>query len=108
MIQLKYGEWRFPSETTFCPVKGCRIQFNCNSDARLHYEHQHAMNALLCPICQKPIRIDLKKNGMQMHYKQMHPDAELPYGLSKTANQSVHQMAHVEEVRHAQMFIYFK
>lgn len=71
-------QWRFPKYSSACPVLGCRIQFRNRSEAIAHYKERHAMNAILCSICDKPIRIDTKPNGFIDHYQRLHPNVNLP------------------------------
>lgn len=85
LIRLKYGEWRFP-ETSFCPVISCSKRFDSRLDALVHYKQHHAMHAILCHVCEpnKPIRIDAHKNGFISHFRTVHPNHKIPYGLDKT------------------------
>lgn len=85
LIQLKYGKWRFP-DIMSCPVISCGKQFGSRHDAMVHYKQQHAMHAILCHICKpnKPIRIDAHKNGFIAHFRGIHPNHIIPYGLGKT------------------------
>lgn len=97
MIQLKYGEWRFP-DTLVCPVNGCGIHFQIRLDAMIHYKQKHAMDAMLCHLCQKPIRTDLNPKALVYHFRNMHPNQEIPYGLHTSTNQSTDQKSRAEEV----------
>lgn len=80
MVQLKYGKWQFP-QVTKCPVVGCRDAFESRFDAMLHYKQHHAMEAILCNFCAKPIRIDCNKDGFVRHFQRLHPNQKIPYGL---------------------------
>lgn len=48
-------QWRFPKGSKKCPVGNCRKIFKVRSDAIAHYKKRHAMDAILCEICDKPI-----------------------------------------------------
>lgn len=98
MIQLKCGEWRFP-QTSCCPVNGCGIQFGSRLDAIMHYEQRHAMNAVLCHLCNRPIRTDVQSDALTRHFRKLHPNQEIPYRLGKNRIQSADAMFHAEEVR---------
>lgn len=81
-------KWRFPTGLKHCPLRRCRIQFGVRSDAITHYRNRHACYSILCPLCVKPIcaqAITFIKN----HYKRVHPNEELPYGLSRKTEQRV-------------------
>lgn len=83
LIQLKYGKWRFPQQTG-CPVISCGKQFGKRLDAMLHYEKVHAMNAIYCRLCNKPVRTDVHKDEFIRHFQKKHPNQEIPYGLGRT------------------------
>lgn len=80
-------QWQFPKQLTYCPVLSCRIQFRNRSEAIAHYKERHAMNAILCSLCNKPIRTDTKNSSKEFisHYRRMHPDAELPIDFEETS-----------------------
>lgn len=82
MIYLTGGghisQWHFPENTSICPVLGCHLQFQTRFQAIEHYRQRHAMYAILCKICSKPIRIDTKKDAFVSHYRRMHPDQAVP------------------------------
>lgn len=78
-------QWNFP-DTTLCPVMNCRLRFQNRSQAIEHYREKHAKFAILCSICDKPIRVDTNKNGFIYHYRATHPNHPLPFDFESTLN----------------------
>lgn len=53
---LRYAEteWAFP-EVNECPHRGCVRNFSSCALTKKHYQQEHAKNATLCKVCDKPI-----------------------------------------------------
>lgn len=85
-------QWRFPMEKKNCPVSNCRKMFENRSSAIEHYKSQHANNALLCPICVKPISMGFRRNFVG-HYTRLHPHLPIPYDLASNHQQSTYPRA---------------
>lgn len=66
-------QWRFPKDLKKCPVQNCTLQFKTRSTAIVHYKKQHAMDAVLCSICDKPISTKHRETFTK-HYSRMHPN----------------------------------
>lgn len=75
------------------------MRFDSRPDAIIHYKQRHAIHSVLCQFCNKPIRIDIQCDGFAKHFRNMHPDQEIPYGLGKRTNRSTDQVFHAEKVR---------
>lgn len=78
-------QWNFPENITICPVISCRLQFQNRLQAIDHYKERHAKYAILCSICNKPIRVDIRTNEFIYHYRRSHPNEPLPLDFEGTA-----------------------
>lgn len=65
--------WKFPKDSTKCPIKSCLSKFEVRSNAIDHYKKCHAMNAMYCKICDKPIATQGNVRNFESHYNRMHP-----------------------------------
>lgn len=67
--------WKFPKDYGGkCPVKACLAKCEVRSDAIDHYKKYHAMNAMYCKICRKPIATTRGYSiNFQAHNIRMHP-----------------------------------
>lgn len=79
-------QWRFPVHSNECPLKSCREKFGLRSDAIAHYKRQHAMNAIHCAICDRPISTGKLRWNFIQHYKIMHPGVKMPFDFEKWIN----------------------
>lgn len=68
----RISHWKFPADLTNCPVFKCNAEFGLRSDAIDHYKKCHAMNAIYCSMCEKPIAAYTLSN-LKAHYTRMHP-----------------------------------
>lgn len=80
---LKFN-WPFPPKLTRCPVKPCSAPFGTRSEAIDHYKRTHAFKSTLCPDCKKPVTMR-KLSDIAYHYKQLHPNVELPPYFQKSS-----------------------
>lgn len=69
--------WRFP-QTTRCPSRKCSADFASRLDAYRHFKNVHSQDSLLCPTCDKPIKV---KNctSFVLHHRKSHGAAKMPY-----------------------------
>lgn len=58
--------------------RDCLLECGTNSAAIIHYKEEHASNAILCYICDRPIYAKQPKD-FQIHYDTTHPDADMPF-----------------------------
>lgn len=74
------SHWRFPQNTSQCPVKSCQEEFDSRSDAIAHYKHEHADKAIFCPPCNKPIAVRRLAQFLT-HFHKKHPFKKNPYDV---------------------------
>lgn len=72
------SKWQFPLNKVKCPVGRCKQPFKNRAAAIEHYKEKHAMNAVLCHICNKPINITWA-NGYSLHFQSRHPNEPIPH-----------------------------
>lgn len=85
LIELKGGGsitiYRFP-QTTSCPARGCTLDSGFRSRAIDHFRRKHANDHVFCVECDKIIGAK-SLDTFVSHYKNIHPNAELPDYLKK-------------------------
>lgn len=73
--------WQFPKDCTNCPVLRCQFVSDSRSKLITHYRTKHAMNSILCDVCNKPICCRPGKDNFRRHFCIMHPNVQISYGL---------------------------
>lgn len=76
-------QWRFPENLKRCPT--CWSQCKTRPRAIAHYKKRHAMQAILCCLCDKPISCKWSTTPFSSHYKQMHPNIVDPFNFEGNA-----------------------
>lgn len=84
-------QWKFPKNIKICPVITCRKNFDSRSNAIAHYKRTHANHSILCSICDKPLYSKSISDFIR-HHKNIHPDVEIPYGLTTKLSSNVRLM----------------
>lgn len=72
--------WRFPQDSKQCPVKRCEEKFDSRLDAIAHYKLNHAMKAILCTLCDRPIAVN-QPGTYEKHYLRLHPFKRMPFNF---------------------------
>lgn len=67
-------KWRFPKNTTDCPVPKCKTSYKNRSAAIAHYKEVHAKLATRCPICEKVIYSCT--SNLKIHMQRVHPEVK--------------------------------
>lgn len=93
-------EWKFPPYKKNCPVSSCSESFITRSDGINHYKSCHAMNAIMCYICDQPISthnsvVSQSKREYIKHYKRKHPGVLDPFDFE--ANKKLPKMCCLPE-----------
>lgn len=74
--------WRFPMNMKRCPNSRCNFISKDRSETIAHYRKHHAMSAILCYLCNKPISIGVNTKSTynyMLHYKNGHPNVKDPF-----------------------------
>lgn len=79
----KITRWQFPQNVTRCAEPRCCLDFEVRSAAITHYKDQHAAHAILCYICDKPIRAE-SPNEYETHFDTIHPGVNVPFVFGPT------------------------
>lgn len=93
----KFTQWQFPHDLSKCPEPSCGSQFEDRSTAMTHYKEHHAAHAILCYICDKPIRAKTP-DEYRRHFDAIHPKIEVPFVFGPTENPPGERMNEDEEV----------
>lgn len=103
LITLTYSDvtthWRFPKFVTKCPILSCSMQFHNRSNVIAHYKEYHAKGSILCPICDKPIRVGKCRFNFKKHYRRMHPFQQIPHNTSNGSDEAEGSEPEATEVR---------
>lgn len=67
----KVVKWRFPN-TSKCPIKSCKNNYETKALALKHFQREHAPDAVLCQICDKPVYTKSFREHTREHLI-MHP-----------------------------------
>lgn len=81
-------QWRFPQETTSCPMLSCHKDYGLRSLAISHFKYRHAKHSAFCSECERPVGAKTV-SGLTSHYSKLHPNAELPSYLKKPELETV-------------------
>lgn len=71
--------WQFPKGRSSCPYVRCNFVSDSRSKLIAHYKTKHAMNSILCDVCNKPVSSRL--DHFRLHFQRMHPSVKISYGL---------------------------
>lgn len=69
--------FRFPTNTTRCPIYSCHADFGYRSEAIAHYKRKHTKDSIFCEECHKAISAK-SLFSFRQHYTVHHPNADLP------------------------------
>lgn len=79
----KVTNWKFPN-INYCPHPSCQEEFANRAEAINHFRLMHSQCVILCPDCGKPI-FTYSVDGFKEHYRNSHPDAQIPYDFNGTS-----------------------
>lgn len=83
-------QWRFPKNLTRCPVSNCQKKCSTRSAAIEHYKNHHAIRAILCSICDKPVAAKTYDSFIE-HYRKQHPQFDAPLDFKQSGNVNSYQ-----------------
>lgn len=78
-----YSNYRFPL-IKYCPLPSCLVLFGVRSDAITHFRKKHSTNAVLCPLCKKPLLVP----EIELHYQETHPKHDIPANFNQDSESS--------------------
>lgn len=89
--------WLYRSvKSNGCPVVGCFVKSKSQAAAIDHYKEKHAMNSVLCHICNKPVSVECRDN-YKIHFQRLHPHMKIPQTHLKMMTKKVHYLKRVND-----------
>lgn len=88
-----YCKFRFPL-IKYCPLPSCLVIFGVRSDAIAHFRKKHSANAVLCPVCKKPLLVP----EIELHYQQTHPNHDIPINFNGDSESSTEKSFKMSKV----------
>lgn len=87
--------WQFQISQSNCPDQGCTIKLKNRSVAMSHFKKVHALNSVLCHICNIPILINPPIN-YKRHFQRFHPHMKMPQKYINMMQQKIQQSKKIQ------------